>query len=196
MQRIACKPGHYKIPECCGFCLPSALVHFMLQALPREYNMSLIGPGIGRQHSVLGTALVLDQVHAEIIPQAVEVDQSRDAARMRHRGLTLRRCCCGNAAGQGLNTALEDGAVLGWWVQEHGLNAEALRSFEKERIPRISKIAEQEQVRVLACRALAWSCLPARACKQSLRLWSSDICMPLCCYHSKPWAGAKCPSRP
>lgn len=45
--------------------------------------------------------------------------------------------------------------MLGWWVQEHGLNAESLRSFEKERIPRISKIAEQEQVRVLARRASA-----------------------------------------
>ncbi|KAK9833645.1 hypothetical protein WJX74_001593 [Apatococcus lobatus] len=49
--------------------------------------------------------------------------------------------------GQGLNTALEDGAVLGWHVQEHGLNPEALRSFEKERIPRVSLIAEQEQAR-------------------------------------------------
>lgn len=50
-------------------------------------------------------------------------------------------------AGQGLNTALEDGAVLGWHVQEHGLTAEALREFEKERIPRVCKIAEQESVR-------------------------------------------------
>ena len=59
-----------------------------------------------------------------------------------------------NAAGQGLNTALEDGAVLGWHVQEHGLHPDTLRSFEKERIPRISKIAEQEQVcisNVLVC---------------------------------------------
>lgn len=70
-----------------------------------------------------------------------------------------------NAAGQGLNTALEDGAVLGWHVQEHGLHPDTLRSFEKERIPRISKIAEQEQVcfSILLFVLTGALCLPAKA---------------------------------
>ena len=75
-----------------------------------------------------------------------------------------------NAAGQGLNTALEDGAVLGWHVQEHGLHPDTLRSFEKERIPRISKIAEQEQVRfsiVSLVLAGTFTCLHSQMRKQN-----------------------------
>ena len=45
--------------------------------------------------------------------------------------------------------------MLGWHVQQHGLTAEALRSFEKERIPRICKIAEQETVNYVQ-HSLAW----------------------------------------
>lgn len=52
---------------------------------------------------------------------------------------------CGGA-GQGLNTAFEDVAVLARHLQDGGLTEESLRSFEKERIPRVSAIAIQEQV--------------------------------------------------
>lgn len=36
--------------------------------------------------------------------------------------------------------ALEDAAVLGWHVQQHGLTEAALRAFEKERIPRVKEV--------------------------------------------------------
>lgn len=36
--------------------------------------------------------------------------------------------------------ALEDAAVLAWCVQQHGLTEEALRAFEKERIPRVKEV--------------------------------------------------------
>ncbi len=49
--------------------------------------------------------------------------------------------------GQGMNTALEDGAVLAWHLQHGGLSAESMRAFEKERLPRVQKMAEQEYVR-------------------------------------------------
>ncbi len=49
-------------------------------------------------------------------------------------------------AGQGVNTALEDAAVLARHLQDGGLCEESLRSFERERIPRVSTIATQEQV--------------------------------------------------
>ena len=53
---------------------------------------------------------------------------------------------CANA-GQGMNTALEDGAVLAWHLQHGGLCEEAMRAFERERIPRVKSMAEQEYVR-------------------------------------------------
>lgn len=46
--------------------------------------------------------------------------------------------------GQGVNTALEDAVVLASHLQRGGLNAGSLRSFERERIPRVSTIAQQE----------------------------------------------------
>ena len=54
-------------------------------------------------------------------------------------------------AGQGMNTALEDGAVLAWHLQQGGLSAESMRAFEKERIPRVQSMAEQEYVRPASC---------------------------------------------
>ena len=58
--------------------------------------------------------------------------------------------------GQGLNTALEDVAVLARHLQDGGLYEESLRSFEKERIPRVSAIAIQEQVSGAATRLSHW----------------------------------------
>jgi 2-polyprenyl-6-methoxyphenol hydroxylase-like FAD-dependent oxidoreductase len=49
-------------------------------------------------------------------------------------------------AGQGLNMTMEDAAELAWFVQQQGLTTEALRSFEKERIPRVSVIVRKAQV--------------------------------------------------
>ena len=51
-------------------------------------------------------------------------------------------------AGQGLNIALEDGAVLAAHVQENGLSPATLRAFEKERVPRVATIVRQEEVRL------------------------------------------------
>lgn len=51
------------------------------------------------------------------------------------------------STGQGLNTALEDAAELAWWLREEGLTPEALRYFEKERLPRMATIAYRENVR-------------------------------------------------
>lgn len=48
--------------------------------------------------------------------------------------------------GQGLNMTMEDAAELAWFVQQYGLTPEALRSFEKERIPRVSVIVRKAQV--------------------------------------------------
>ncbi|CAL5227826.1 g10854 [Coccomyxa viridis] len=42
--------------------------------------------------------------------------------------------------GQGLNLAIEDGAVLGWHFREHGVSAEALRGFNAERGPRVKEV--------------------------------------------------------
>jgi len=42
---------------------------------------------------------------------------------------------------------MEDVAELAWYVQQHGLTAEALRLFERERIPRVSRIVKKAQVR-------------------------------------------------
>ena len=50
------------------------------------------------------------------------------------------------SAGQGLNIALEDGAVLAAHVQENGLSPATLRAFEKERVPRVATIVRQEEV--------------------------------------------------
>ena len=50
--------------------------------------------------------------------------------------------CC---AGQGLNMALEDGAVLAGHVQEKGLSPATLRAFEKERVSRVAAIVRQEE---------------------------------------------------
>ena len=50
------------------------------------------------------------------------------------------------SAGQGLNTGLEDGAVLAWHMQQGGLSAASMRAFEKERIPRVQGMAKQEYV--------------------------------------------------
>ena len=51
-------------------------------------------------------------------------------------------------AGQGLNMALEDGAVLAAHVQTAGLSTATLRAFERERIPRVAAILRQESVRL------------------------------------------------
>ena len=48
-------------------------------------------------------------------------------------------------AGQGLNTALEDVAVLARHLQDGGLCEESLRRFERGRVPRVSAITTQEQ---------------------------------------------------
>ena len=67
--------------------------------------------------------------------------------RLPHSDLQLNMLKCLRTAGQGLNTALEDGAVLAWHLQQGGLSAESMRAFEKERIPRVQSMAEQEYVR-------------------------------------------------
>lgn len=45
---------------------------------------------------------------------------------------------------------MEDAAELGWFVQQMGLTAEALRAFELERIPRVGVIMQKAQVGRLA----------------------------------------------
>ncbi|EIE24293.1 acyl-CoA N-acyltransferase [Coccomyxa subellipsoidea C-169] len=42
--------------------------------------------------------------------------------------------------GQGLNLAIEDGAVLGWHVREGGVTPEALQKFNAERGPRVREV--------------------------------------------------------
>ncbi|KAK9906811.1 hypothetical protein WJX75_008443 [Coccomyxa subellipsoidea] len=42
--------------------------------------------------------------------------------------------------GQGLNLAIEDGAVLGWHLREGGVNPESLRRFNAERGPRVRDV--------------------------------------------------------
>lgn len=37
--------------------------------------------------------------------------------------------------------------MLAWHLQQGGLSAESMRSFEKDRIPRVQRMAEQEYVR-------------------------------------------------
>ena len=54
---------------------------------------------------------------------------------------------CIALAGQGMNTTIEDVAVLGRTLQEKGICPEALRAFELERIPRIGVITSRENVR-------------------------------------------------
>ena len=68
---------------------------------------------------------------------------------MRLPHLQVRSASC---AGQGLNMALEDAAVLAAHVQESGISAATLRAFEKERIPRVATILRQEQ----ACSVLLY----------------------------------------
>eukprot|EP00877_Chromochloris_zofingiensis_P014712 jgi/Chrzof1/9495/Cz04g05090.t1 len=47
--------------------------------------------------------------------------------------------------GSGLNLALEDAAVLGDFVQQHGLTEETLRAFEVARIPRVKGIFSTQE---------------------------------------------------
>ena len=43
--------------------------------------------------------------------------------------------------------------MLAWHLQQGGLSAESMRAFEKERIPRVQRMGEQEYVRlILPCR--------------------------------------------
>ncbi|BDA46002.1 probable FAD-dependent urate hydroxylase [Coccomyxa sp. Obi] len=59
--------------------------------------------------------------------------------------------------GQGLNLAIEDGAVLGWHVREGGISPETLRRFNAERGPRVREVLTKaldshqgpEKVRIL-----------------------------------------------
>lgn len=60
--------------------------------------------------------------------------------------------------GQGVNTALEDAVVLASHLQRGGLNAGSLRSFERERIPRVSTIAQQEYVNPMHCACSSMHC--------------------------------------
>ena len=67
--------------------------------------------------------------------------------------------------GQGVNTSFEDVAVLARHLQDGGLCEESLRSFEKERIPRVSAIAIQEQVSMVT--VLIQCCEPHSSCALS-----------------------------
>jgi 2-polyprenyl-6-methoxyphenol hydroxylase-like FAD-dependent oxidoreductase len=67
---------------------------------------------------------------------------------MQQSYVTSCNCDC---VGQGLNMTMEDAAELAWHVQQHGLTAEALRSFELERIPRVGVIVKKAQVWHLTC---------------------------------------------
>lgn len=43
--------------------------------------------------------------------------------------------------------------MLAWHLQQGGLSAESMRAFEKERIPRVQRMGEQEYVRlILLCK--------------------------------------------
>lgn len=92
----------------------------------------------------------------EELPQVQQLENYRGTNCINARSCdisTLRafvEACCSKAgvdAGQGLNITLEDGAVLAWHLQDGGLCNKSLRAFEKERIPRVCKIVEQDQVR-------------------------------------------------
>eukprot|EP00854_Cymbomonas_tetramitiformis_P012053 gene12053-14241_t len=49
--------------------------------------------------------------------------------------------------GQGLNLALEDAAVLGWHLKQEGtLSVDALRSYERERSPRVEAILSLPEI--------------------------------------------------
>lgn len=74
---------------------------------------------------------------------------------------------------------MEDVAELAWHVQQYGLTAEALRMFERERIPRVSRIVKKAQVRrcslflapavLLSIRqyCMAWQGTTTRTCDPS-----------------------------
>lgn len=52
--------------------------------------------------------------------------------------------------GTGIGLCFEDAAVLGWHIQQHGLTEEALRAFERERIPRVKAVFNMTAKQVAA----------------------------------------------
>lgn len=55
--------------------------------------------------------------------------------------IRVRVCCIRPVAGQGANLAIEDAAVLAYYLQKHGVCEAALRAYEADRAPRWKKIA-------------------------------------------------------
>lgn len=51
------------------------------------------------------------------------------------------RLVCRSASGHGANMTIEDGAVLAYYLQRHGLSEAAVRAYEADRAPCWRKIA-------------------------------------------------------